>query len=251
MTISNQIVPMKLITPGNVDYDAVVLADRPQVYCPLNDTSGTVARDWSGHRSHGTIQGGSGVTLNQQGPWSGSTAMAFNGSNGSVVIPTYPNVSTLTVELWAKQTASTGDNPRFIANGHPDNSNNGFELMVGLVGTTPGTGFAVGNGTTYEAAIDTSLADLTLGEWYYLVGTYDGAAVRLFINGQLKATTSAALGNLTANHEVGIAYNPSYSGDYLTGSVAKVAVYERVLTPSRILAHYNAGRTARKFVGGR
>jgi hypothetical protein len=91
---------------------------------------------------------------------------------------------------------------------------------------------------------DVSVADTSthnLNQWYNVVGTYDGANMRIYINGELK-NTRAQTGTLASNSET--AKIGTYQGtDYnLNGRVASVQVYNRPLSAGEVRQNFEAQR---------
>lgn len=86
----------------------------------------------------------------------------------------------------------------------------------------------------------TSPTVLVDGQTYHLVGTYDGTAVRMYVNGALVGSVTA-----TATLAAGVTYIGAYaSSDYFDGRIAEAALYNTALSAARIAAHYAAGSTA-------
>ena len=83
--------------------------------------------------------------------------------------------------------------------------------------------------------------------WHHLVLTYDGANARLYVDGTLHQAV-AQTGNTnngaypaTIGLNQVFAPNPAaYPANIFPGTVDEVAFYRKVLTPDRILAHYQA-----------
>ena len=78
------------------------------------------------------------------------------------------------------------------------------------------------------------------GNWYHVVGTYDGAYVRLYVNGVLVAANPAN-GQMTDYGEdvrIGTLTNRS---DYTPGTIDEVTIYELALNGDEIRAIYEAG----------
>lgn len=78
--------------------------------------------------------------------------------------------------------------------------------------------------------------------WYNIVGTYDGSNVKIYIDGVLKATTSAS-GNINSNNEMMILGDAGHGGfsAFLNGNLDEVSIYSRGLTQSEVTSIYNSG----------
>lgn len=94
------------------------------------------------------------------------------------------------------------------------------------------------NGTIYYAAKST--LNLTLNQWYHVVGTYDGTNMRLYLNGSQVDTTSIS-GNITAySTPVYLGVNGAL-GEAFKGAIDEVGIWNRTLTASEVTQLYNAG----------
>jgi hypothetical protein len=78
-----------------------------------------------------------------------------------------------------------------------------------------------------------------LGVWIHVVGTYDGSRLRFYLNGSLVDTSSAsfAISDVTTPFVVGA---NKEGAEQFVGTVDEVAVYGKVLSADRVLAHYHA-----------
>ena len=71
--------------------------------------------------------------------------------------------------------------------------------------------------------------DVGTNEWHHVCGTYDGATIRLYIDGVLDAT-KAYTGGITTNfHDVSIGENVEAWGRYWNGMIDEVQVYNHAL----------------------
>ena len=118
-----------------------------------------------------------------------TSAVSFDGSARWVQVPSTSTLSVsgnLTVEAWAKPTSVvTGLNGVVSKPGYalallPIDTGFAVVLQVTLVG-----------GKTYRATT-AAAGPLGLGQWYHLAGTFDGQALRVFVNGNLLATLPQA-----------------------------------------------------------
>ena len=73
----------------------------------------------------------------------------------------------------------------------------------------------------------------------YVVATYDGATLRLYVNGRQTATT-AVTGAADVN-KFPIEIGSWVGGSIWNGTIDEVAVYRDPLTPSEVSRHYNIG----------
>jgi hypothetical protein len=85
----------------------------------------------------------------------------------------------------------------------------------------------------------------TVGAWTHYVGTYDGTAFKLYVNGSLFDTT-AWTGSLNATpNTTGYFIGRRWDGTtaYLNGAIGSVRVYNTPLSASQVLQNYNATKS--------
>jgi hypothetical protein len=208
-------------------------------YWPLNETSGTTAGDFSGNNYNGTSTGG--VLVNQTGKI--GKAYEFDGADDSVGTSPTGSVSatsSVTISAWVK--ADGGEFARVV---QTVVNTNDTELALEYNRSNHEWSMSVGKaGITSVYAADTSSA--TPGEWYYVVGTFDGSNMKLFVNGVYKSVTAVNETILTAspvNRGWSFGSMRFNGGDiYLfSGSVDEVAIWNRLLAPAEITNLYNGG----------
>ena len=76
-------------------------------------------------------------------------------------------------------------------------------------------------------------AILPLNSWTHLAETYDGSSVRLYVNGTLVSTTAAAGSLASSSSPLRIGGN-SIWGEYFSGLIDEVRVYNRALSAAEI-----------------
>jgi hypothetical protein len=92
---------------------------------------------------------------------------------------------------------------------------------------------------TYSSDLVRSTSALTLNEWHYLVGTFNGTNVSLYIDGKLNNTAKASAPIYPAiSFQIGRWVGGS--SQYFNGTVDEPKVYSRALSYSEILSAYNA-----------
>ncbi len=212
------------------------MADSPVSYWRLGETGGTVAAD-SADGNTGTITGG--VTLGIPGalPNDTNTAMTFNGTDGYISGLDTANLDilgNLTVEAWA--------NPSVLNNTSGAVFNKGvYQYRLGI-NNNAWRGSVFFRGVAYDVSSPT----LTVpGTWDYLVLTRNSTTLTLYVNSVSVATLTIPSGNIATSTGIfAIGRKSSTVTNFFNGSIDEIAVYNKALTPDRILAHYTAGRPA-------
>lgn len=211
-------------------YAQVVLADQPVAYYRMNDT-GTTVVDWSGHGNNGTANRGvvPGVAPLTT---SGDTAMSFDGITGYINVPhnsVFDCLAAVTMEAWIDPaSAQTGD---WISKG----DNSGYRIRV--VSSGDGIAFQM---ITYANGDVLTTDTYPLHAVYHVVGAADAAGHRIFVDGLLAASdtspyvASDTSGPLELGADIGF-------GEYYTGSIGEVAIYNFGFNGQQAQAHYNAG----------
>jgi hypothetical protein len=96
----------------------------------------------------------------------------------------------------------------------------------------------------YSPSANTGSFTPTVGNWYQVVGTYDGANVKLYINGALSSSV-ASTGRPT-NGGIGFHIMTQYDvgrSQYLAGNLAILRMYNRALILSEVTQNYNAEKS--------
>lgn len=219
---------------------AAMLADNPVSLWPLKEATGaTVATDLqgvsNGAYTGGTTPGSPAITAD------GGTATRFFGpTEPTVAIPNtaaYDAISAaISFELWVQFSSAPESSdvqglfffPEGSANGVLANAT-GFRFQLDISG----------EGTTNVTVPMT----IVPGTRYHIVGTYDGAAMRLYVNDILGNTTlvsGAVIVPGADNVTIGRT-NPTTLDTFLNGYASHVAVYAHGLLAARVSAHYAAG----------
>ena len=117
--------------------------------------------------------------------------------------------------------------------------NSAYQLEVRADGKPS---FSFWSGST-EKATPTTTTTLTAGAWRHVVATYDGANVRIYINGILN-TTTAQTGTIDTNSNALITAGLTSTTEKFQGSIDDVRIYNVVLTAAQILNNYKATKAA-------
>jgi chitodextrinase len=195
----------------------------------FDEGAGTTVLDRAGTNT-GTIQGT--VAWTTQGKNGG--ALTFNGTDNRVSIPASPSLNAtngLTLEAWVYPTA-TQSGWRAVVQKETDAwflhaSHDGGALRPAAGGTYGGNGDLVG-----------STSAIPLNTWTHLAQTYDGSTLQLYVNGVVVASKARTGALQTTTSPMWIGGNNPY-GEYFTGRIDDVRVYDRALSVSEITSDMN------------
>jgi hypothetical protein len=206
-----------------------VLTDNPIAYWRLGETSG-IASDTSGNGRHGTYLNG--PTLGGVGALAGdpNTSARFDGVNDSVRVPDDAALrlnDSWSIEFWAKQSSFVHAQPGIIAKGDATKKD-GYAVL------------AAPNGELFfmldKKKTGSGPGALTSAFRYFVV-TYDGHALRWYVNGALSTTKNQKLKDNKGKAVLELGRGVDYGDNVLD----EVAMYATALSGTRIAAHYGAG----------
>jgi endo-beta-N-acetylglucosaminidase D len=166
----------------------------------------------------------------------GNTSLLFDGV-GKYVDAGAINLSGpgLSFECWVKAASFKSGSP-FISSivGIEDGGTNVAMLRFGDAGLTGDQlQFVLNvNGASRKLA---SVSHLSLNTWYHLAATFDGTAMRIYVNGVLDATLNVN-GSVIANAPFSVGRNYANSR-VLDGSIDEVRVWKRALSAAEIAAN--------------
>lgn len=95
-----------------------------------------------------------------------------------------------------------------------------------------------GNGSQF---VRTSGPTAHVGEIVHLVGTYDGQAARLYVNGQLAGSRAQSYVPNLDYYGFGIGKSYDHGWTKFFGAIDEVALYNRALSPQEVNQHYVLG----------
>ena len=223
-------------------YEAAIVADRPEAWYRLNESSGTDMFDSMGrHDGIYTNLGGSPVTLGAAGAVVGSsdTAVTFDGTSLSYgIVPYSPllNGQTFTIEAWMKTTDTASE---LCSVSSRSGTPQGYFLWTVPSGSWSGGVSQAGN--DYYVGSDTASDGIVAGEWKHVVMVYD-TSLQIYVNGQWDGTGYVDFErNAGAPFIIGALGGSSVS-DLFNGQVDEVLVYTNALTLEQAQTHYSLAR---------
>jgi hypothetical protein len=199
----------------------------------FREGAGSSVADASGNNNTGTI--GSGITWTTQGRF--GSALVFNGA-GFVTIPgsTSLNLTTaMTLEAWVYPAVTPSSWSTVLLKEQPGALV--YVLYAGSSANRPYVYFNAATDSSGEKGTVGSTA-LPLNTWSHLAGTYDGATLRLYVNGVLAASQPYTGSIITSSGALRLGGNAVW-GEYFTGRIDEVRIYNRALSQSEIQVDMN------------
>ena len=209
------------------DMKAMVVTSLVAAY-GFEEAGGGTATDASGTGNNATIEGAAHTPSGRFGQ-----ALSFDGVDDLVTVPHAAafSGSRFTVEAWVYPTGLSGWRTAVMK-----------EAPGGLVwGLYAHDNAPRPAATVNIASVDTTApgtAALALNAWSHVAATYDGATLRLFVNG-VQTSAVAITGTLTATTDpIRIGGNRVW-GEYFSGRIDEVRIYARALSAAEIQADMN------------
>lgn len=227
------------------DYISTIYADGAKHIYPMQEPSGTILYD--------IVNGNNGVITNytdnllyeQAGKPVGAASMAPNSmlqnNNNAYAVCSVP-LSTyiaanggVSIEVWWKLTSFNSSNPQIFGIGDTSTAANATVYMR-RDGAGSNLEICSGNSSTNSPTYIPST-----GTWYHLVITSDEAnSHKFYVNGVLKLTATWGIASF-ANEVTFLGARDRGDTNNMIQHQSHGAVYDRILTSTEILAHYNKG----------
>ncbi len=278
-------------TTNNAGYNAQILGDHPVGYWPLNDAPvtppapgsfpsaaniGSLGSAANGTNFYGTLEGQPGPGYAGFGP--NDKSVFFDGDNGYFQITDTPGlhwamndgvtINYITLAAWIKPTEQ--DFFRDII-AHGWNSNVGdyaetfLRISRGIGGDFTGDGnyyeFGASDGVNFYDSVLVPIPTGDVGNWVFIVGTFDGTNWNIYRDGQLAGSIAANTGssggfnfdsgldNDTGAYDVtnwwtigsrGVEANFVGQGLNFGGSIDEPAIFTNALAPTDVANLYAA-----------
>ncbi|MDP2674285.1 MAG: LamG domain-containing protein [Dehalococcoidia bacterium] len=195
----------------------------------FNEPSGTTVSDASGNGLDGSI---SGATRTASGKF--GSALSFDGNNDWVTVLDNPKLdltTALTLEAWVyPRDPLSGWNTVILKEqaGH---------LTYAIYGNTE-TNRPSGEIYTTVHVVTSGSSQLPPNTWTHLAATYDGAALRLYVNGFLASSLAISGPVVSSAGPLRFGGN-SVWGEFLNGVIDEIRIYGRALSAAQIQADMN------------
>lgn len=164
------------------------------------------------------------------------TVLNFDGINDYINVPHKPalNITTaISLSAWVKTNSPTSNQYIMCKN------NDAFYLAVGGSGVgTQASVYLNGVSTGWTSGV-MNLAD---NNWHYIVATYDGSAIRLYVDAVLETSTPAVGAINTGTNPVVIGKNAAPTG-WFAGGIDEVQIWNKALTQTDVINNMYAQLT--------
>ena len=188
----------------------------PMLWWKFDEGEGAVAGDSGGNSNVAEIQGATWVAGKS------GQALHFDGRDDYLEID-HPQLGIddkLTYSLWAKFDV-LGTAQEIIRQGNKHfgsaSANDLFEFCV--------------DAEEGYLTISTQIPDT---DWHHWMGTYDGATMKLYLDGELKATKSQTGSVRGAGSSIVVGKNPGLNARFFQGTLDEMKIYNRALTPEDV-----------------
>jgi hypothetical protein len=188
---------------------------------------GETVEDVTGNEHDGTIEGPEWTDRGKYGD-----ALAFNGeAEDCVTVPESEELELseeMTLEAWVKAGSPTEDDPIIFKEGY---GGIGYAMGLGVSSAGKPDGLIGEGGGEFESV--TAPYAIEANVWTHLAFTYDGAHMRLYVNGELVATKTQSSGPLAAGGSLRIGCSGIWEEGF-DGRIDEVRIYDRALGAAEV-----------------
>jgi len=190
--------------------------------------SGTTWYDKSGNGNNGTLT---------NGPTFASGSIVFDGVDDYVTCGNPASLQitgSITLSTWINTPAlfSSQNYPPFIIKG--------VNISYMLYGNSVTNQVRIRIGSNISANVLDSIATFSINTWYNIIGTYDGSAMKIYVNGVFDSQKSLIGTIPTGSNNVYLGFNPIGEAIAYNGKISSTQIYNRALTQAEITQNFNA-----------
>jgi hypothetical protein len=199
----------------------------------FEEGSGSTTADASGNSNAGSISGASWTTSGRYG-----NALTFNGSSNLVNVNDASSLDLttgMTVEAWVYPTTLSGWRTVVLKE-----MSGGLSYALYAYDDAPPPAAYINTGSSDLSAVGT--AGIALNTWTHLAETYDGTTLRLFVNGTQVGSRAVSGSIRVSTNPLRIGGNTIW-GEYFSGRIDEVRVYNRALSQAEIQTDMNTAIT--------
>ncbi|MCX5795115.1 MAG: hypothetical protein NTY77_06450, partial [Elusimicrobia bacterium] len=202
----------------------------------LDEGSGSTAHDSSGNGSDGTLVGSPAWSAGRSG-----SALSFNGADTGVRVPDSAalNPSQFTIEAWIKPAAGWGGIRDIVTKTNGPSTAYCIEYNFAMIESKLFLNMGRNGSGPHASAVGTTA--IPTNTWTFAAGTYDGATLKVYVNGRLDGTAPWPYGlSRTEPQAMGIGYTPGTTeggcgpGEWFNGQIDEVRMLDFAATDAQI-----------------
>ena len=200
-----------------LDSSAAINVDQ-QLWLPMLEVSGTTTPDLSGNSNDGTLDAGLSHTVTTLG---GAISFPENGGiDSSATISSQP----YSVSLWGYMNSATTYY---------------YQMFIGQTSGSRPTIYINNSSLLKMYGGSNTLSSTTtigVGEWFHVVGVFDGSSSALYVNGAVEASGAVGPYDLSGGMRIGHWWT---GGRDFDGNMQNVRVWSRALSSSEVSSLYS------------
>jgi len=163
-------------------------------------------------------------------------------AGGVVDVPHSPALepADITAEAWVYLTAFPRSRERrrwIVGKGHNEVYPGHYALVIWNKKVSTYLNIEGGMAGFHQATTKTDV--LKLKQWHHLAMTYDGAVLRLYVDGALTSSTKVNKARIPGRTKLSIGQRPDGHTFLTRGRIDEVRLYSRVLPAAEIITHFN------------
>jgi hypothetical protein len=239
-----------IISGGKIQ--GTILQDQPG-YITTSLVEYLDAQDYTGAGTTWPARVGNAATLYNAPAYTNTGAVYFEFVPSSLQYadaPTLGNLTNWTVECWFRPTESllSYSDPALVTTIYDDALGTNYGLVNYALTQGSGAGYTQTLLTGYYDGgswNDTGSWVPETGQWYQMVGTFDGSTIITYVNGAQNSTGSAGGISGSNNAPVRIARRwdgNTYQQHYFPAQISIVRIYNSALTSSQVLQNFTSAR---------
>lgn len=154
---------------------------------------------------------------------------------GTSITNSLSTINKITVEAWVNPAVLTGTGT--IIGNYNTNVANQMQFLLRRNGT--GYQFCIGNAIGGNSVVVNAPLSATANVWQHISGTWDGSVSKIYINGNLSATSAATyttFGNFSNPVWIG---SENFNSEKFNGNIDEVRIWSRALCQSEIQNNMN------------
>jgi len=169
-------------------------------------------------------------------------AFSLSGNSAFIQIADAPNLrftNAMTVEAWISNNVPLGQFGNILTKWDGGSDQRSYGLVIQPSGKVA---FAVNSdGGNANIGNAFSLDIIPTNQWIHLCGTYDGGALKLYVNNVLQNTTPWTNGIFPGSVPLSIG-SALVAGAFFQGLIDELSLYNRALTAAEVQDLYNIGQ---------